>query len=64
MKYLTFLDYTTLEATGKNIESKLTEKDNEIQSLKEQMASMQESHKEIMALLKDPAKLLEVLKEN
>jgi len=64
MKYLTFLDYTTLEATGKNIESKLTEKDKEIQSLKEQMASMQDSHKEIMALLKDPAKLLEVLKEN
>jgi hypothetical protein len=23
MKYLTFLDYTTLEATGKNIEAKL-----------------------------------------
>jgi integrase len=64
MKYLTFLDYTTLEATGKNIESKLSEKDKEIQTLKEQMASMQDSQKDIMALLKDPAKLLEVLKEN
>src|ERR687885_2840893 len=33
MKYLTFLDYTTLEATGKNIEAKLSEKEREIQML-------------------------------
>ena len=30
MKYLTFLDYTTLESTGKNIELKLLEKEKEI----------------------------------
>jgi hypothetical protein len=36
MKYLTFLDYTTLETTGKNVESKLLEKDKEIQLLKQQ----------------------------
>ena len=35
MKYLTFLDYSTLEATGKNIESKILEKDKEIQLLKQ-----------------------------
>jgi integrase len=35
MKYLTFLDYTTLEATGKNIEAKLTEKEKEIQLLRQ-----------------------------
>ncbi len=35
MKYLTFLDYSTLEITGKNIESKLLEKDKEIQILKQ-----------------------------
>jgi integrase len=35
MKYLTFLDYFTLETTGKNIESKLLEKDKEIQLLKQ-----------------------------
>jgi hypothetical protein len=46
------------------IKAKLQEKDEEIKHMKEQMASMQDSHKEIMALLKDPAKLLEVLKEN
>ena len=34
MKYLTFLDYTTLEATGKNIEAKLEEKDSEMQAMK------------------------------
>lgn len=35
MKYLTFLDYSTLEATGKNIEAKLTEKEKEIQLLRQ-----------------------------
>ena len=35
MKYLTFLDYTTLEATGKNIEAKLSEKEREIQTLRQ-----------------------------
>jgi integrase len=30
MQYLTFLDYTTLENTGRNIESKLEEKEKEI----------------------------------
>jgi integrase len=35
MKYLTFLDYTTLEATGKSIESKLSEKEKEIQLLRQ-----------------------------
>lgn len=34
MKYLTFLDYTTLEATGKSIEAKLSKKDSEMQALK------------------------------
>ncbi len=33
MKYLTFLDYTTLETTGKNIESRLLEKDKQIEIL-------------------------------
>jgi predicted RNase H-like nuclease (RuvC/YqgF family) len=37
MKYLTFLDYPTLEATGASFEAKLKEKDKEIESLKAQM---------------------------
>ena len=32
---LTFLDYTTLEATGKSIEANLRQKDSEIAGLKE-----------------------------
>ena len=35
MNYLTFLDYTTLEATGNNIETKLSEKEKEIQMLRQ-----------------------------
>jgi integrase len=35
MKYLTFLDYTMIEATGKNIEAKLSEKEKEIESLRQ-----------------------------
>lgn len=35
MKYLTFLDYTALEATGKNIEAKLSEKEKEIHLLRQ-----------------------------
>jgi integrase len=35
MKYLTFLDYTTLEATGKNIEAQIYEKEKEIQLLRQ-----------------------------
>lgn len=38
MKYLTFLDYSTLEVTGKNIESKLSEKEREIQLLRQKDA--------------------------
>jgi integrase len=37
MKYLTFLDYSTLEATGRNIEAKLLERETEIVQLKAQM---------------------------
>jgi len=40
------------------------EKDNEIQNMKQQMMSMQESQKEIVDLLKDPLKLMEVLKQS
>jgi integrase len=34
MKYLTFLDYSALESTGKNIEAKLSEKEQEINLLR------------------------------
>ena len=37
MKYLTFLDYTTLEAKGKSIESQLDQKDTEINNLRQEL---------------------------
>jgi integrase len=46
MKYLTFLDYTTLEATGKSIEAKISEKEKEIQGLEDKMKSMEESQRQ------------------
>jgi integrase len=41
MKYLTFLDYTTLDAAGKSVEAKLSEKDQEIEALKQKMTEME-----------------------
>jgi integrase len=35
MKYLTFLDYTAIEARGKSIEAKMSEKDREMQAMKQ-----------------------------
>src|SRR5262249_44886378 len=35
MKYLTFLDYTTLEAEGKSVEAQLSAKNQEIEALKQ-----------------------------
>jgi integrase len=51
MKYLTFLDYSLLEAAGHNTEARLQEKAKEIQALKEQMARMEESQLKITELL-------------
>ena len=59
MKYLTFLDYSTFEATGKNIEAKLEEKDKEIHLLKnhdqmkdEALAKLSEQVSTLMAEVK------------
>jgi len=57
MKYLTFLDYTTLEATGKNIEAKLSEKDREIAGLKEKYDAD-------IALLKDEMRFMRQLMDS
>jgi hypothetical protein len=53
----------TYDAYSETIEDKQN-KDKEVQGLKEQMLSMQEAQREILDLLKDPVKLLEMLKEN
>ena len=48
MKYLTFLDYPMLEATGKSFEAKMKEKDREIESLRQQIRQVSETkHSEL-----------------
>jgi integrase/recombinase XerD len=53
----------TYDAYNETVENQ-KEKDNEFHYMKRQMMSMQESQKEILDLLKDPLKLMEVLKES
>jgi integrase len=67
MKYLTFLDYTTLESTGRNIEAKLEEKEKEISYLRErdlkhdtEMADMRVTLDKIVSLIKQNPKLAKV----
>ena len=52
----------TYDAYNETIEEN-QDKDKEVQNLKEQMLSMQAAQKDILDLLKDPAKLLEIIKE-
>ena len=52
----------TYDAYTETIEEK-HHKDNEIQSLKKQMASISEAQKEFQQLLNNPKKLLAVLKK-
>jgi hypothetical protein len=49
------------DAYSETIEEK-EQQDNEIQNIKQEMIMMQESHREILGLLKDPLKLIKVLK--
>jgi hypothetical protein len=53
MKYLTYLDYTTLEATGKSIELKLSEKDKQI----EELVRKQERFEQLIQSLIDSGQL-------
>ncbi|MGA7370090.1 MAG: site-specific integrase [Nitrososphaeraceae archaeon] len=71
MKYLTFLDYTTLEARGKGIEAKLREKDRELHDMKEKYESEIESIREetnqkfnqIMAMIQQNPQLAQIKPE-
>jgi hypothetical protein len=51
----------TYDAYSETIEGKQI-KDKEVENLKNQIVSMQEAQREILDLLKDPAKLLQILK--
>jgi type IV secretory pathway TraG/TraD family ATPase VirD4 len=63
MKYLTFLDYTTLEATGKNIESKLSEKEQEINLLRQRDIMNADAISTLSDRLEQVFKEIEVLKQ-
>jgi chromosome segregation ATPase len=56
LKYLTFLDYTQLETTGKNIEAQLIEKEKEIQRLKQ---TDNETNDQVSVLQKEIANMKE-----
>jgi integrase len=45
--YLTYLDYSKLEAKGADVETKLSEKDERLSQLENQMADMQQTLKEL-----------------
>ena len=63
MKYLTFLDYSTLDATGKNIESKLDEKENEIKLLRQKDAMNTDAISALSDQLSYVMKEVELLKQ-
>jgi integrase len=58
MKYLTYLDYSTLKATGKTMEAKISEMEREKQMLsqkyEQEMKAMQEQIDNIIKIVKDP----------
>lgn len=64
MKYLTFLDYSLLESAGRSVEAKLSEKDKEIQQLRNKydtdIVLLKEAISDMQQLLKNPQKLAEV----
>ena len=71
MKYLTFLDYTTLETQGKNIEAKLREKDSEMQAIKDKYElelemirdETNQKFNQIMSMIQQNPKLAQVKPE-
>ena len=62
MKYLTFLDYSTLEASGKSVEAKLSEKEKEIQLLIQRDAHNTDAISSLPDMLMEMKKEIETLK--
>jgi integrase len=70
MSYLTFLDYRTLEVTGKNVEARLEEKEKEINYLRErdlkhetEMKEMRQQMDKIISVIQENPKLAKVKTE-
>jgi hypothetical protein len=58
--YLKAVDLLTINGNSKLLQKQV--RDKEVMNLKEQVAAMQESHKEILDLLRDPIRLAELVK--
>jgi hypothetical protein len=58
--YMMAVDLLTINGHSKLLLKQITDK--EVMNLKEQIAAMQEAHKEILDLLRDPIKLAEAVK--
>ena len=51
MKYLTFLDFRTVESVGKDFESKLEERDQEVSSLVENIKKLEHEKEDMSSKL-------------
>ena len=58
--YLKAVDLLTINGNLKLLQKQV--RDKEVMNLKEQVAAMQESHKEILDLLRDPIRFAEAVK--
>jgi hypothetical protein len=63
MRYLTFLDYEILEATGKGIEAKLSEKEKKIQLLRQRDSMNTDAIASLSDQLAVIAKEIEMIKK-
>ena len=59
MRYLTFLDYSRLEATGKSVEARLASKDREIADLQKELRENKDAHIETANLYQQVIERLE-----
>jgi hypothetical protein len=63
MKYLTFLDYSGLEATGKSVEARLASKDHEIAYLRQDNRENKDAYLQLSDMVMKMSKELQELKE-
>ena len=63
MNYLTFLDYSRLEATGKSVEARLASKDREINNLQNELKQYKDANIETANMYQQVIERLEKLEE-
>ena len=63
MKHLTFLDYPTVEAVGKDFESKLQERDQEIKQLNRRLEIVEEMKNHLKGVTLDKLQVIELMEK-